>query len=34
MGLGCVTSWGALPREQYRIPAEPRAFSFTLKPLL
>ncbi|MBQ9450276.1 MAG: DUF4981 domain-containing protein [Bacteroidales bacterium] len=34
MGLGCVTSWGTVPREQYRIKAEPRAFSFTLKPLL
>ena len=34
MGLGCVTSWGTIPREQYRIKAEPRAFSFTLKPLL
>ncbi|MBO5546933.1 MAG: DUF4981 domain-containing protein [Bacteroidales bacterium] len=34
MGLGCITSWGALPREQYRVKAEPRTFSFTLKPLL
>ena len=34
MGLGCVTSWGSLPREQYRLKAEPRVFSFTLKPLL
>ena len=34
MGLGCENSWGALPLPQYRIPAEPRAFSFRLKPLL
>ncbi|MBQ9660591.1 MAG: DUF4981 domain-containing protein [Bacteroidales bacterium] len=34
MGLGCVTSWGSLPREEYRIKAEPRVFSFSLKPLL
>ena len=34
MGLGCVTSWGSLPREQYRLKPEPREFSFTLKPLL
>ena len=34
MGLGCVTSWGSLPREQYHLKAEPRVFSFVLKPLL
>ena len=34
MGLGCENSWGALPRPQYRLKAEPRVFSFTLKPLL
>ena len=34
MGLGCVNSWGALPSEQYRIKAEPMAFSFRMKPLL
>ena len=34
MGLGCENSWGALPREQYRLKAEPRVFTFTLKPLL
>ena len=34
MGLGCENSWGALPLPQYRLPAEPRSFSFTLKPLL
>ena len=34
MGLGCENSWGAMPRPQYRLTAEPRVFSFTLKPLL
>ena len=34
MGLGCENAWGALPRPQYRLPAAPRSFSFTLKPLL
>ena len=34
MGLGCENAWGALPRPEYRLKAEPRAFSFTLKPLL
>jgi len=34
MGLGCENSWGAIPRPQYRIKAEPRVFSFMLKPLL
>ena len=34
MGLGCENSWGAVPRPQYRLKAEPRSFSFTLKPLL
>ena len=34
MGLGCENAWGALPRPQYRLKAEPRVFTFTLKPLL
>ena len=34
MGMGCENSWGAMPRPQYRLTAEPRVFSFTLKPLL
>ena len=34
MGLGCENAWGALPRPQYMLKAEPREFSFTLKPLL
>jgi len=34
MGLGCENAWGALPRAEYRLKAEPRVFTFTLKPLL
>jgi Beta-galactosidase/beta-glucuronidase len=34
MGVGCENSWGALPRPQYMVKAEPRTFTFTLKPLL
>ena len=34
MGLGCENSWGAMPRPEYRLKAEPRSFTFTLKPLL
>ncbi len=34
MGLGCENAWGAVPRPQYRLPAAPRTFTFTLKPLL
>jgi beta-galactosidase len=33
MGLGCIDSWGALPREEYRIPAQDYEFTFTLLPL-
>lgn len=33
MGLGCVTSWGRLPREEYQIPYEDREFKFVLRPL-
>ena len=33
MGLGCVNSWGALPREEYRIKAQPMDFRFVLMPL-
>ena len=34
MGLGCENAWGALPRAEYRLKAEPRVFTLTLKPLL
>lgn len=33
MGLGCVNSWGALPREEYRIHPADYTFSYTLKPV-
>ena len=32
MGLGCVNSWGALPREEYFVKYADRRFSFTLIP--
>ncbi len=33
-GLGCINSWGALPLEEYRLPAsEDYNFSFIIKPL-
>ena len=32
MGLGCVDSWGALPRHEYRIPYEDLTFRFRLAP--
>lgn len=33
MGLGCVNSFGALPRPEYRIPAAVYRFDFTLSPV-
>ena len=33
MGVGCVNSWGRLPREEYQIKYEDREFKFILKPL-
>ena len=33
MGVGCVTSWGRLPREEYQLPYEDREFRFVLRPL-
>ena len=33
MGVGCVNSWGRLPREEYQIPYENKEFKFILKPL-
>ncbi len=32
-GLGCVTSWGALPREEYMLPYGDYRFDFILRPL-
>ena len=34
MGLGCINSWGRLPRPEYRIPAADRSFEFTITPLV
>ena len=33
MGLGCVTSWGAIPRPEYLIPYGDYTFTFLLKPI-
>ena len=33
-GLGCVTSWGALPREEYLIPYGDYTFNFMLRPTM
>ncbi len=33
MGLGCVNSWGAWPRDEYLVRYQDRAFTFTLVPL-
>lgn len=33
MGLGCINSWGAWPREEHRIKAQPYTFRVELKPV-
>ena len=33
-GLGCINSWRALPRKEYRIKAEERTFDFVITPLV
>ena len=33
MGLGCINSWGAWPREEYMIPAAEYDFFFVLRPV-
>lgn len=33
MGLGCVTSWGALPLPQYRVPYKDYEFTFKISPV-
>ena len=33
MGLGCVNSWGAWPRDEYRLPYKDYDFTFAIKPL-
>ena len=32
-GLGCVNSWGAWPREEYRLPYKDYDFTFAIKPI-
>lgn len=32
-GLGCVNSWKALPREEYRLPYKDRCFTFYITPV-
>ena len=32
-GLGCVNSWGAWPREEYRLPCKDYDFTFAIKPI-
>ncbi|MFV0554324.1 MAG: glycoside hydrolase family 2 TIM barrel-domain containing protein [Mangrovibacterium sp.] len=32
MGLGCVTSWGRIPRDEYRMPYQDYEFNFVIKP--
>ena len=34
MGLGCVNSWGALPRAEYMLPAGEYDFEFVIRPVL
>ena len=33
MGLGCVNSWGALPRPEYTLPYQDYEFVFIIKPI-
>jgi beta-galactosidase len=33
MGLGCVNSWGAWPRLEHRLPAQPLEFRFVIAPV-
>ncbi len=33
MGLGCVNSWGAMPRQEYLLPLGDYTFTFILRPL-
>lgn len=33
MGLGCITSWGALPLPEYQIPAGEYEFFFVIEPI-
>ncbi len=33
LGLGCVNSWGAWPRSEYRLPYKDYDFTFAIKPI-
>ena len=33
LGLGCVNSWGAWPRREYRLPYQDYNFTFAIRPL-
>ena len=33
LGLGCVNSWGAWPRSEYRLPYQDYDFTFAIKPV-
>ena len=33
MGLGCVNSWGAWPRQEYQMPCKDRTFTFVITPV-
>ena len=33
IGLGCVNSWGAWPRKEYRLPYQDYDFTFAIKPV-
>ena len=33
MGLGCVNSWGAWPREEYMVPYKDYDFTFAIRPI-
>ncbi|MBE6217699.1 MAG: DUF4981 domain-containing protein [Bacteroidales bacterium] len=33
MGLGCITSWGAWPREEHLVKAQPYRFSYVIRPV-
>ena len=33
MGMGCVNSWGAWPRQEYQMPCKDRKFTFVIKPV-
>ena len=33
LGLGCVNSWGAWPRSEYRLPYKDYDFTFAIRPI-